>query len=83
MNVQQLVALAHGERDFYVDHGHDPETCSIGWFENIMKLASDTGAIDFTVQPDGKVKREHFGCPSILVEWIGADVQNTIRGHVA
>ena len=82
MTTQQVIDLARGFRAYYVEHGHDKKTCAIGWFENTVKLASDKGAIDFTIQPNGRVSRMHMGSPSVLVEWVGDDVTHTIQKHI-
>lgn len=76
-----LVKLSHRERDFYVGHGHNPATCSIGHYGNEFLLASDDGAIAYTLLDNGKLRREHRGHPSQLIDFVDTACREAQTRH--
>lgn len=66
----QIIHLLHEtRRDLCEKHGHNEKDCAIGYFENTVKMASDSGAIEYKINPN-TISRHHYGCPSRLIETI-------------
>jgi len=80
-NPSALATAAHDSRNFYEKLGWGRESCQIGIFGDQVRLACDTGAIDYTFLPDGTIRRETHGGYSKLIEFVDMDIDVSVRKH--
>lgn len=79
MRRMQIVHLLHEvRRDLCDNHGHNKDDCAIGYFQNTIKMACDSGAIEYLIRR-GFVSRRHHGSPSRLIETIDTIAWPKIR----
>lgn len=80
LTIDDLHARLVDAREFYVGIGWNPADCQImrNPFEPYIRLASDTGAIDYRIVR-GIVHRETFGHWSKLVEFVDLDSKDSIE----
>lgn len=68
-------------RDFYAKLGWDVASCSIGTFGDQIRMACDTGAVDYTFLESGRVRVETHGRISKLMEFVKADCEMYVERH--
>lgn len=78
-----LLRDLHESRAYYLGLGWGVQQCAIGSnpFAEHIRLACDTGAIDYTFAEDGQIRRQTSGCYSKLIEFIDTDLADHITRH--
>jgi hypothetical protein len=61
MTIQDIITKVSTRRDYYVSLGWDHSDCWIGFYDGMMKLASDSGASTYRDRGDGVIIREAIG----------------------
>ena len=68
-------------RDGYCRRAWEAKYCCIGWHDNVVRIASDDGAIDFTFHPNGHISRSTHGGFNKFQEFVASDIQPFIDWH--
>lgn len=77
-NPAALVFALRESRNFYVGIGWKAADCSIGVYENVVKLACDGGAIEYRFEAGGRIVRTSHPGYSKLIEFIDIDIAPAI-----
>ena len=62
-------------------HGWNAKHCAVGWSDRSVKLADDSGAIEYTFETSGRITRQHLGSPCKMIELVDIDLKNYVRMH--
>lgn len=79
--ITELATQFATRRAYYLSIGWPENDCAIGLFDGLLKLASDTGAVNLSTRHDGCVVRQSLGCPSKLIEFVVNDFEIDIMMH--
>ena len=78
-----LANTAADIRDYYKGLGWRASDCGIGFDSqaSTVKMACNNGAIDYTWDEAGHIRREHNGAPSKLIEFVDIDIARYVAAH--
>lgn len=68
-------------RDYYAKLGWNKSSCAVGLYDGTIKMACDTGAVDYTFLPDGRISRCAMGVTSPLIVFVETDLAQRIDQH--
>ena len=77
-NPSALVFALRESRAFYVSIGWKIADCSIGFHDDVVKMADDGGAIEYRFLPNGRISRTAHPGYSKLIEFVDIDVSQAI-----
>ena len=78
---RHLATFLQEVRGFYERIGWDRKQCSIGYYENKVRMCDDNGSIDYEFQENGIIHRHSYGGYSKLIEFVDTDYAFNISRH--